>query len=79
MEVIRVTETESIVVDSEESVTVVSGLMGPPGPQGPEGPRGQGLGISDAVNTVSQLPAQGYVGQSIYVAETGKVYIWSSV
>ena len=79
MEVIRVTETESIVVDSEESVTVVSGLMGPIGPQGPTGPRGQGLSIDTAVSSISQLPAQGYPGQSIYVAETNKLYIWSGV
>jgi hypothetical protein len=79
MEVIRITETESVVVESEESTTVVSGLMGPIGPQGPTGPRGEGLAISDAVNTISQLPAVGYPGQSIYVAETGKLYIWSSV
>lgn len=79
MEVIKVTETESIVVDSEESVTVVTGLIGPPGPQGPTGPRGQGLAVDAAIASVSQLPAQGSPGQSIYVAETGKIYIWGGV
>jgi hypothetical protein len=53
--------------------------MGPPGPQGPQGPQGEGLKIDQAVNNLSQLPAVGTPGQSIYVAETGKIYIWSGV
>lgn len=79
MEVIRVTETETVIVESDDAVSVVTGIMGPPGPVGPTGPQGQGLQITDAVNSVSQLPAVGTPGQSIYVAETGKIYIWSSV
>lgn len=79
MELIHVTETESIVVTDEVPTIVVSGLMGPVGPQGPTGPQGQGLNIDQAVNTISQLPAVGSPGQSIYVAETGRIYIWSSV
>lgn len=77
MEVINVTETETIVVDTETPTVIVSGLMGPPGPQGPTGPQGQGLAIDQAVTSINQLPATGTPGQSIYVQETGKIYIWS--
>lgn len=79
MEVIRVTETETIVVDTETPTVVVSGLMGPPGPQGPTGPQGQGLAIDQAVTSLNQLPTTGTQGQTIFVQETGKIYIWSGL
>ena len=52
MEVIVVSENEAVAVETESSVSVVTGIMGPPGPQGPVGPQGQGLAVKDAVNSL---------------------------
>lgn len=79
MEIVNVSQTETVAVDVEESVIVVTGLMGPPGPQGPQGPQGQGLQVDGAVTTIASLPTAGTPGQSLYVAETGKIYIWGGV
>ena len=48
------------------------------GPQGPVGSTGAGLGIDSTVATVNDLPASGSPGQTVFVAATGKIYIWSN-
>lgn len=48
------------------------------GPAGPQGTQGQGLAISQTVATFADLPASGSPGEAVFVAATGKIYIWSA-
>lgn len=70
------TGTTLIVEDLPIAPTIVEVLA--QGPQGPVGATGSGLQISETVATVADLPATGSPGQSVFVASTGKIYIWSN-
>lgn len=48
------------------------------GPQGPVGATGSGLAIDQTVATFADLPTSGSPGQTVFVAATGKIYIWSA-
>jgi hypothetical protein len=69
-------DTSLIVQDTPLAPTIVEILA--VGPQGPVGPQGTGLGIDETVASVADLPATGSPGQTVFVAATGKVYIWSN-
>lgn len=76
---IIVDQSFNIITDGNKPpTTIVTGIMGPQGPLGPTGPQGAGLAITAAVNTIADLPTQGSPGDSIFVAGTGKVYVWSA-
>lgn len=65
-----------IVEDSPLAPTIIEVVT--TGPQGPVGATGSGLGIDQTVATLADLPATGSVGQTVFVAATGKIYIWSA-
>ena len=48
------------------------------GPTGPTGVAGTSISIEGSVATVNDLPAAGSPGQTVFVAATGKIYIWSN-
>ena len=68
-------DTSLIVQDTPLAPTIVEVVT--VGPQGPVGPQGAGLGIDETVATVADLPTTGSPGQTVFVAGTGKIYIWS--
>ena len=70
------TDTSLIVQDTPLAPTIVEVVA--VGPVGPVGPQGTGLGIDETVATVNDLPASGSPGQTVFVAATGKIYIWSN-
>ena len=65
-----------IVEDTPLAPTIVEIIT--PGPQGPAGATGSGLNIDQTVATFADLPASGSPGQTVFVAATGKIYIWSN-
>ena len=67
--------TTLIVEDLPIAPTIIEVITA--GPQGPVGATGSGLKIDETVSTVEDLPTAGSPGQSIFVAGTGKIYIWS--
>jgi hypothetical protein len=69
-------DTSLIVEDTPLAPTIIEVVT--VGPQGPVGPQGAGLGIDETVATVADLPATGSPGQTVFVAATGKIYIWSN-
>jgi hypothetical protein len=69
-------DTSLIVEDTPLAPTIVEVLTA--GPQGPIGATGAGLKIDQTVATVADLPPTGSPGQSVFVAATGKFYIWSN-
>jgi hypothetical protein len=69
-------DTSLIVQDTPLAPTIIEVVT--VGPQGPVGPQGAGLGIDETVATVADLPATGSPGQTVFVAATGKIYIWSN-
>jgi hypothetical protein len=69
-------DTSLIVEDTPLAPTIIEVLT--EGPQGPIGATGSGLKIDETVATVADLPAIGSPGQSVFVAATGKIYIWSA-
>jgi hypothetical protein len=70
------TDTSLIVQDLPIAPTIIEVVT--VGPQGPIGATGSGLGIDETVATVGDLPATGSPGQTVFVAATGKIYIWSN-
>jgi hypothetical protein len=70
------TGTTLIVEDLPIAPTIVEVLA--QGPQGPIGATGSGLGIDQTVATLADLPTTGSPGQTVFVAATGKIYIWSA-
>lgn len=70
------TGTTLIVEDLPIAPTIVEVVTA--GPQGPVGPQGAGLAIDETVATVADLPTTGSPGQTVFVAGTGKIYIWSN-
>jgi hypothetical protein len=69
-------DTSLIVEDTPLAPTIVEVVT--TGPQGPVGATGSGLAISQTVATYADLPATGSPGQAVFVAATGKIYIWSA-
>jgi hypothetical protein len=69
-------DTSLIVQDTPLAPTIIEVVT--VGPQGPVGPTGAGLGIDETVASVADLPATGSPGQTVFVAATGKIYIWSN-
>ena len=69
-------DTSLIVQDLPIAPTIIEVVT--VGPQGPIGATGAGLGIDQTVATVADLPAVGSPGQTVFVAGTGKIYIWSN-
>jgi hypothetical protein len=69
-------DTSLIVEDTPLAPTIVEVVTA--GPQGPVGPQGTGLGIDQTVASVADLPTTGSPGQTVFVAATGKIYIWSN-
>jgi hypothetical protein len=69
-------DTSLIVEDTPLAPTIIEVVT--VGPQGPVGPQGAGLGIDETVATLADLPATGSPGQTVFVAATGKIYIWSN-
>jgi hypothetical protein len=69
-------DTSLIVQDVPLAPTIIEIIT--PGPQGPAGATGSGIAISQTVSSAASLPTGGTPGQSILVADTGRVYTWSN-
>lgn len=75
--VVSVQDNQTAVLVDKQPTVIVTGMMGPQGPVGPTGATGQGLGIDEAVTSFDQLPETGTPGQTVFVQETGLIYVWS--